>query len=53
MTEKNEKKKTQQQWSNDSFNFSFKSAPWFGGLVKIGSVLEDNALKYFNFEEKK
>lgn len=46
MTEKNEKKK---QWSNDSFNFNFSQPPGIGGLVRIGSVLEANALKYVNF----
>ena len=31
MTEKNEKKNTTTR-SNDSFNFSFKSAPWYWAI---------------------
>lgn len=51
MTDKNKKKN-----NNDLMIVSISvlsQPPGIGGLVKIGSVLEANALKYFNFEGKK
>ena len=47
------KKKTQQQDLMIVSISVLSQPPGIGRLVKIGSVLEDNALKYFNLEEKK